>query len=166
MKKKENLVWDNHNIELIGYVNLSNIDLNHATLSKVTKVAPNIPVFLIRSIVNSFKFTLANFAADGISAPQLCRLFWKAISICEKFIAVVCSSVCPNFKLFQMHCHLIKNDGMNPEAGLTYRTHNLFSGTESRFVKNCAKLFTKFWQWYIYTLHVEWWILFAMEPYC
>ena len=35
MKIQENLVWDKHNGELIGYVDLGDIDLNYATLSKV-----------------------------------------------------------------------------------------------------------------------------------
>ena len=71
MKIQENLVWHKHNSELIGYVDLGDIDLNYATLSKVTTVASHVLVFLIRSIVNPFKFSLANFATDGISAPQM-----------------------------------------------------------------------------------------------
>ena len=67
MKIKENLVWDKHNGELIGYLDLGESDLNYATLLKVTTVAPHVFVFLIRSILNLLKFSLANFPADGIS---------------------------------------------------------------------------------------------------
>ena len=38
LKTQENLEWDKHNSELIGYVDLDNIDLNYGTLSKETKV--------------------------------------------------------------------------------------------------------------------------------
>ena len=61
MKIQENLVWDKHNGELIGYVDLGDIDLNYFALSKVTTVASHVLIFLIRSIVNPFKFCLANF---------------------------------------------------------------------------------------------------------
>ena len=50
MKIQENLVWDKYKGELI--VVLGNNDVNYATLSKVTTVASNVLVFLIRSIVN------------------------------------------------------------------------------------------------------------------
>ena len=67
MKIQENLVRDKHTGELIGYVDLGDIDLNYAKLLKVITVASHVLVFLIRSIVNLFEFSLANFATDGIS---------------------------------------------------------------------------------------------------
>ena len=63
----------------------------------------------------------------------MCRLLWKAIYICEKVISVDCNGESPNCKLFQMHCHLTKDDDVNPKAGFTYCTHSLFSGTEKKF---------------------------------
>ena len=169
MEIQENLLWDKDNGELIGYVDLGDIDLNYATLSKVTTVASHVLVFLIRSIVNPFKFSLANFATDGISASQMFPLLWKAISICGKsslkVIAVTLNGASSNRKLFRMHWHLTQDDDMNPETDVTYRTRNLFSGTENRFLyfisdvphllktaQNC--------------LHVEWRYVFTMEPYC
>ena len=71
MKTQENLAWDKHNGELIGYVDLGDIDLNYATLSKVTTVASHVLVFLIQSIVNLFKFSIVSFATDGISASEM-----------------------------------------------------------------------------------------------
>ena len=136
MKIQENLVWDKHNGELIGYVDLG--DINYAAMSKVTTVASHVLVFLIRSIVNPFKFSLANFATDGISASQMFPLLWKAISICGKsslrVIAVTLNGASSNRKLFRMHWHLTQDDDMNPETDVTYRTRNLFSGTENRFL--------------------------------
>ena len=138
MKIQENLVWDKDNGKLIGYVDVGEIDLNYATLSKVTTVASHVLAFLIHSIVNPVKFSVANFATDGISASQMFPLLWKAISICAKsslkVIAVTCDGASPNRKLFQMHWHLIQDDDMNPETDVTYRTCNLFSGTENRFL--------------------------------
>ena len=138
MKIQENLVWDKHNGDLIGQ-DLGGIDLNYAILSKVTTVASHVFIFLIRNIVNLFKFSLVNFATDGILASQMFPLLWKAISICEKsyslkVIAVTCDGVSPNHKLFPMNLHLTQDDDMKPETDVTYRTRNLFSGTENRFL--------------------------------
>ena len=112
------------------YVDLGDINLNYATLSTVTTVASHALVFLIQSIVNPFKFSIANFS--------MFPLLWKAISICEKsslkVIVVTCDGASPNRKLFRMHCHLTKGDDMNPAIDVTYHKRNLFSGTEKRFL--------------------------------
>ena len=82
IKIQENLVWDKENGELIGYVDLGDID--YVTLPKITTVASHVLVFLIRSFVNPFKFSLSNFATGSVSASRMFPLLWKAISICEK----------------------------------------------------------------------------------
>ena len=137
MKIQENLVWDKHSGELIGYVDLGDVNLNYATLSKVEEIATHVLVFLIRSIVNPLKFSLANFATTGATATQMFPLLWKAISICEmnmlKVLAVTCDGASPNRKLFKMHFHMTTEDEMNPDVDVTYRTVNLFS-PEKRFI--------------------------------
>ena len=104
MKIQENMVWNKHNGELMGIVDLGGTDLNYATFSKVTTVASHVLVFLIRSIVNPFKFSLANFVTDDISASQMFPVLWKAISICEKgslkVITVILDGASPNRKIF------------------------------------------------------------------
>ena len=137
MKIQENLVWDKHSGELIGYVDLGDVNLNYATLSKVEEIATHVLVFLIRSIVNPLKFSLANFATTGATATQMFPLLWKAISICEmnmlKVLAVTCDGASPNRKLFKMYFHMTTEDEMNPDVDVTYRTVNLFS-PEKRFI--------------------------------
>ena len=51
MKIQENLVWDKHTGELVGYVDLGDIELNYATLKKPEDIATHVLVFLIRSIL-------------------------------------------------------------------------------------------------------------------
>ena len=68
MKIQINLAWEKHIGDLTGSLDLGNIHLNYATFSKVTIVAYHVLVFLMRSIVNHFNFSLANFATDDISA--------------------------------------------------------------------------------------------------
>jgi len=83
MKVQENLVWCKHSGELIGFVDLGDDILNCATIQKTDDLATHVLVFLIRSIVNPFKFSLANFATKGVFSYQIFPLFWKAVKICE-----------------------------------------------------------------------------------
>ena len=65
--------------------------------------------------------------------PLLC----KEISICElnslKVLAVTYDGASPNRKLFRMHFPMTKEDDMNPDTDVTYRTVNLFS-SDKRFI--------------------------------
>ena len=56
MKVQENLVWDKHTDDLIGFVDLGDPDLNCAALQKHDEVASHILVFLVRSVINPLKF--------------------------------------------------------------------------------------------------------------
>ena len=91
--------------------------------------------FLVRSIVNPFKFSLANFVTKDIQAPQIFPLLWKAVGICElnslKVIAVTCDGASANCKLFKMHFHLTFDDEINPDVVVTYRTRN-FHGLQEK----------------------------------
>ena len=94
-------------------------------------------VFLVRNIVNPFKFSLANFATKDIQASQIFQLLWTAVGICElnslKVIAVTCDGASANRKLFKMHFHLTFDDDINPDVDVTYHTRNLHSSQEKRF---------------------------------
>ena len=83
MKIQENLAWDKHTGDLIGYVDFGDADINYATLQESTDIATNDLVFLLRSVANPFKFSLANFATTGATSSQMFPLLWKVISICE-----------------------------------------------------------------------------------
>ena len=82
-KIQENLAWDKHTGDLIGYVDFGDADINYATLQESTDIATNDLVFLLRSVANPFKFSLANFATTGATSSQMFPLLWKVISICE-----------------------------------------------------------------------------------
>ena len=137
MKIQSNLVWDKHTGELIGYVDLGDIELNYAALEKTDNLANHILAFLIRSVVNPFKFSLANFATTGATSAQMFPLLWKAISILElnslKVIAVTCDGAAPNRKVFTMHSEMTMEEDINPDVDITYRTDNLFSD-DKRFI--------------------------------
>ena len=71
MKIQEDLVWDKHTGELIGFVDLGDFHVNYATLKNIKELASHVLVFLIRSIVNPLSFSLATFATTGANSSQI-----------------------------------------------------------------------------------------------
>ena len=130
MKIQENLVWDKYTGELIGFVDLGDVDVNFNTLQKPSKLASHVLVFLIRSIINPFKFSLANFATTSATSTQLFLLIWKAIGICElngiKVIGLTCDAASHNRKMFKMHSFMAAEEDQ-VDVDVTYRTRNRFS---------------------------------------
>ena len=68
MKIQEDLIWDKYSGELIGFVDLGDINTNYATLKNVKELATHVLVFLVKSIVNPLSFSIATFATTGISS--------------------------------------------------------------------------------------------------
>ena len=120
MKIQEDLVWDKHTGDLIGYMDLGNTELNCATLKKSGEVTSHVLVFFVRSIVNPMKFTLANFGTKNVTALQLFPLFWKTVGImedkCKLAVVAVTSDEASS------SCH-----------GVVYKTLNTFSD-EVRYI--------------------------------
>ena len=84
MKIQEDLVWDKYSGELIGFVDLGDININYATLKNVENLATHVLVFLVKSIVNPLSFSFASFATTGILAHQIMPIFWKAVCYLEQ----------------------------------------------------------------------------------
>ena len=70
-------------MSLFGFVDLGEIDTNYATLKDVQQLATHVLVFLVKSIVNPFSFSLATFTTNGATAYQIFPIFWKAVNILE-----------------------------------------------------------------------------------
>ena len=68
MKIQEKLVWDKHSGELIGFLDLGDININYATLENAQKLATHVLVFLVKSVVYPLSYSFATFASDGINA--------------------------------------------------------------------------------------------------
>ena len=83
MKIQNDLVWDKHTGELIGFVDLRDPDLNYATLKDTNELATHVLVFLIRSILNPLAYSFATFATSGVTAFHLFPIFWKEVAILE-----------------------------------------------------------------------------------
>ena len=104
MKIQEDLVWDKYSGELIGFVDLGDININYATLKNVEKLATHVLVFLVRSIVNHLSFSFASFATTAILAHQIMPIFWKAVCFLEQIglhvIAATADGASPNRRFF------------------------------------------------------------------
>ena len=115
----------------------SDAELNYTTLQKSTDIATHVLVFLLRSVVYPFKFSLANFTTTGATSSHIFPLLRKAISLCKlnspNILAVTCDGASPNHKVFCMHFLMTKEDQMNPDNDITYRTVSLFS-SDTRFI--------------------------------
>ena len=126
MKILENLVWSKHTGDLIRFVDLGDVNLNYATLQETNVIASHVLVFLLRSVVNPFKFSLANFATKNATASQIFPLFWKAVAIGEtqcanKVVAATCDGASANHKFFRMHFGLTHDDELNVDTDVVYR---------------------------------------------
>ena len=75
MKTQENLVWDKHSGEMIGFADLGNINFNFATLKNTQTLATQVLVFWVKSVANPLSYSFATFATDGITAYQIIPIF-------------------------------------------------------------------------------------------
>ena len=127
------LVWDRHTGELIGFVDLGDVNLNYASLNSVQEIASHVCVFLIKSIVNPLSFSFATFATTGVTSDQLYHVFWRAVAILERtcFLKVVATSfdgASPNRAFYRIHAPY-SLDG----KPVTYKAPNVYS-SDSRFL--------------------------------
>ena len=134
MKVQEDLVWDKNTNELIGFVDLGDIDLNYAALKKVDDIATHVLVFLIRSVVNPLSYSFATFATTGVNSSQLFLIFWRAVAILEmtcnlKVIATVSDGASQNRAFYRMHIAFTDDAGKD----VVYRAVNLYA-SEQRFI--------------------------------
>ena len=135
MKIQEDLVWDKYSGELIGFVDLGDINVNFATLPDQRTLASHVLVFLIRSIINPLSFSIATFATTGATSFQIFPLFWKCVAILEymdfKVISCTADGASPNRKFFKMHKALF-NYTNNGDDEIIYHTLNLYARDGNR----------------------------------
>ena len=100
-------------------------------LENTEEIASHVLLFLIRGIINPFKFSLANFATTNVTAVQLFSLFWKAVGILERkcFLRVIvatCDGASSNHKFFDMHRYFESNAST---TGIIHKVQNSFAST-------------------------------------
>ena len=70
MKFQEDLLWDKYSGELIGFVDLGDIQANFATFKDVKELVTQVLVFLVKSIVNPFIQFNHFFTTAGVTSFQ------------------------------------------------------------------------------------------------
>ena len=113
IKIKEDLVYDKHSGELIGYCNLGDIGnqmlaYENVQSDKAQELAKYMLVIMVRSVCSSFLFPLCAFATKCTSADFLYPILWKTVSAIEIHLKLnvlffTCDGATPNRKFYQMH---------------------------------------------------------------
>ena len=101
MKIQENLEWDNHIGNLIGYADFEEVELS-LQHSKTLLMMLHFLVFLVSSVVDPCKCNLENFTNTDATPSQMFPLLWKAFNSCEinalKTSTANCDGASPNRK--------------------------------------------------------------------
>lgn len=136
MKIKENLVYDKHSAEVIGFVDLGNFNEELAELEQLCSsdlelhrpVATHILALMVRGLFMDINFPYAHFPTKNLTADDLFSLVWEAIERLEclgfKVIGVTGDGASPNRKFFRMHSPK-KED--SEEAKPCYKTANPYT---------------------------------------
>ena len=131
VKIKEDLVYNKHSGELIGFVDISDVHEHLTALEQSCletadsspKLATHMLVFMIRGLFSSLEFPYAQFPVASASGEVIFPIVWHCIEHLEmigfKVLAVVCDGASPNRKFFKMH-------GTCSDK-LTYKVKNIYA---------------------------------------
>ena len=127
MKIKEDLVFDKHTCNLVGFTNVGDINdildkVEQQTDGKpYSNVSSHMLLFMVRGMFSSLEFPYAHFATRGVSADSLFPIVWEAVQRLEccgmNIIAFCCDGASPNRKFYKMH---------GKPGQLTYKSPNPF----------------------------------------
>lgn len=128
VKIKEDLVYNKHSGELIGFVNIIDINQHLSSLERacsdddeaqIPQLATHMLVFMVRGVCSSLKFPYAQFPVKSSSGEILHPIVWECVEHLEmiglKVIAFVSDGASCNRKFYSMHTtgngisHTIKN---------------------------------------------------------
>lgn len=133
MKVKESLVYDKHNCEVVGFVELHDIKHQISQLEKTSPnrqppVATHLLTLMVRGIFTGCKFPYAHFPTDSLTGDQIFPIVWEAIERLEriglKVMAITADGASPNRKFFHMH-------SLNTSNGdLCYKTQNPYTSED------------------------------------
>ena len=80
IKIQQNLVFDKHSGELIGYVDLRDPEKNFSTFDNDDDLVTNVMMHYVRGLVSDLKFALGYFKSCPHSGKQF--PFWNILVIC------------------------------------------------------------------------------------
>lgn len=105
MHIKQDLVYNKHSGELIGFVNLGQFNTHLINLERSldqslpeTRIAPlakSLLVFMVRGLFSALQFPYAQFPCLNLSGDLFYDVFWEAVERLERY-AVTSDSPCMN----------------------------------------------------------------------
>ena len=127
---KSDLVYDKHTGELIGFIDLGDINNDFQNMEECVKQGNNplaryVLVLMVRGVSSNLKFILAHFATNGVTSDQLFPILWEAAEILEldlnlKVLFITGDGASPNRRFVRLH----KEDGQDR---VVYRADNIFA---------------------------------------
>lgn len=116
VKVKEDLVYNKHSGELVGFVDITDINQHLTALERacstedddhVPQLATHMLVFMVRGICSSLKFAYAQFPVRTASGEILHPIVWECVEHLEmlglKVLAFVSDGASCNRKFYSMH---------------------------------------------------------------
>ena len=132
MKVKEDLVYNKHSGELIGFVNIGEINEQLLTFEQACqkeapkpKLATHVLTFLVRGLLSKLEFPYASFPCSSLGGDQIFSLVWGAVRRLEacgfKVMALTCDGASPNRTFIKLH---------SPRDVSVYKTKNPYTKEE------------------------------------
>ena len=134
MKLKESLVYDKNENQVIGFVDLGELNndlvrLEQSEGDQHPPVATHMLALMVRGIFTNLRFPYAQFPTANTNADFLFTIIWEAVERLEflgfKVMVVTGDGAAPNRKFFRMHS--------SSKDTLCYKTKNPYTD-ENRFL--------------------------------
>ena len=111
VKIKEDLVYNKHTGEIIGFVNITDINqhlsrLEQSISDKTPKLATHMLVVMVRGVCSSLKYPYAQFPVSAATGDIICPIIWDCVEHLEMIglnvVAFVCDGASSNGKFLKM----------------------------------------------------------------
>lgn len=98
MHIKEDLVYDKHTGELVGFTNLGEINshllkLQQSQDTSITPLANSLLVVMVRGLFSSLQFPYAQFPCTKLSGDLMYDIFWEAVERLERYYTIINSYI-------------------------------------------------------------------------
>ena len=132
VKIKEDLVFNKHTCEIVGFVDLGNVNNQLGALAESAdtgsfnpnRVATHMLVFMVRGLFIKFEFPYAQYATRTATGTELYFMVWEVIRHLEccslKVIALSCDGASHNRLFYKLHDKKVA-------AKPTFKTTNHYS---------------------------------------
>ena len=120
MHVKQDLVYDKNTGELVGFVNLGDINMHLLALEKSMSASPDVSIeplastmlaFMVKGLFSHLEFPYAHFPCRNLTADLMFDPFWEAVSRLERLGLKVCIPLSP--LLYNFSLITLKGDGCN-----------------------------------------------------